>query len=674
MLYFAYVFIAITTVIILLMLFLKNRTFLGRFLSFHYYIVLIVIIILDCLAIAYAFTSTENEIADKLAQNHAEFNDSKNFTPMMRFGVLVTHDPESFTGDKLSYGPNNGLNLMLINDIKTEGFIKEYLTITAKASQGELDDYKYHMTVGGYIGTNVAETSYYSEQFPVPSTWLKPEKGKPVWNKENNYTLTDAGKTILHSQGFNSNPETCNTTGRDNGPFQQQHARFQDEGGSYPPAKGFNPSGESGHKSSVWYFPDELVAVGAELDSSMRYLVPDKLVNKEQELAMLHSGFFNEGERALIEQELGLKMNSPKEDITASANEMYQLFEDDYKQNKDAYAKIINGDPQDFKWAIAMNLVVSGKWKFSSSDSISYVTGNMGKCQSIWKQMFPDKPFTDFSSKVNDRIPSKSPLRTNYGMLVSVGTKYDHSITIIGAQHQIWEAFLGDIEYANMLKLAGVGVDPLNPATYTNSSSNPANTPVGGKPGEGAESGQARQEDGGGDQQWKPQGGNSPWWISRYHIDTSKLSQTRYNYIQNAFKFLGWPYAQIRPIPTSVKQGYLDCSALCCWACKMTVGKMPGTYTNDMTPNLKQISWDQLKPGDLLFFGSSWGNTDHVGIYLSGTDIGTMCMLNEPSPGKVCRVACPWGKSGAKALESYGPWYKNDGKCFPASMDKYLGE
>lgn len=77
-----------------------------------------------------------------------------------------------------------------------------------------------------------------------------------------------------------------------------------------------------------------------------------------------------------------------------------------------------------------------------------------------------------------------------------------------------------------------------------------------------------------------------------------------------------------------------DCSGLVQWAYGRA-GVSTAHYTGDFWRSYKHVSYNQLKPGDLVFF---YRDHHHVGIY-----IGNGLMINAPHTGDVVRIASVLG-------------------------------
>ena len=81
-----------------------------------------------------------------------------------------------------------------------------------------------------------------------------------------------------------------------------------------------------------------------------------------------------------------------------------------------------------------------------------------------------------------------------------------------------------------------------------------------------------------------------------------------------------------------------DCSGLTmkAWA---QAGVKLSHYTGSQYRETARVPVDQLKPGDLVFFGPSVAGIHHVGLY-----IGNGEMIHAPHTGTVVKIATIWRK------------------------------
>ncbi|MBQ9118937.1 MAG: C40 family peptidase [Lachnospiraceae bacterium] len=112
-------------------------------------------------------------------------------------------------------------------------------------------------------------------------------------------------------------------------------------------------------------------------------------------------------------------------------------------------------------------------------------------------------------------------------------------------------------------------------------------------------------------------------WKTAVKIDPidASVSAIRQKVVTEARKYLGLKYVWGG---TSLKTG-ADCSGFCIAiykACGINTKKLPRTsYNMAASANGKTVSLANAKPGDLVFYGDSAGNVNHVGIYLGNNKV-----------------------------------------------------
>lgn len=98
--------------------------------------------------------------------------------------------------------------------------------------------------------------------------------------------------------------------------------------------------------------------------------------------------------------------------------------------------------------------------------------------------------------------------------------------------------------------------------------------------------------------------------------------------VREAFKHLGKPYVWGAKGPNT-----FDCSGLTYYVYMKATGHYIGGWTGEQQYAGTQIPVSQAQPGDLVFWGPSYGVTHHVGIY-----IGNGQFIHAPQPGDKVRV------------------------------------
>jgi cell wall-associated NlpC family hydrolase len=95
-----------------------------------------------------------------------------------------------------------------------------------------------------------------------------------------------------------------------------------------------------------------------------------------------------------------------------------------------------------------------------------------------------------------------------------------------------------------------------------------------------------------------------------------------------AYAQLGKPYAFATAGP-----GTFDCSGLTMAAWR-AAGVSMAHYSGSQAQSFPKVSWEQLRPGDLVFF---YADLHHVGLYIGGGS-----MIHAPRTGDVVKIAPAW--------------------------------
>ena len=115
----------------------------------------------------------------------------------------------------------------------------------------------------------------------------------------------------------------------------------------------------------------------------------------------------------------------------------------------------------------------------------------------------------------------------------------------------------------------------------------------------------------------------------------------RLKIIEEAFKYTGIPYVWGGKTPSG-----FDCSGFTSWVYLHAIGYDMYSYTVSQEAHGREISFGELQPGDLLFWGDR-GASYHVAIY-----IGNGQYIHAPTTGDVVKVGSmsTWAPSFARAI------------------------
>ena len=498
-------------------------------------------------------------------------------------------------------GKINGLNLLLIDSIQTECYVKEYLTIAKKSQDGQLG-VTPGASVEAILGSAVAEQGYYPGT-GVAVSLIPFRNGKIMWDKGKGWTLSELYRNNYTVGGGSLPPHSHEMTGDYIGPFQQTGSYF---GNQYPKSN-MNTKGSA----DAYFFPDEVNGLSVEGKNGLAMLPQGDydLETQNMLLSLCHDpgpGF--------IKQELyGTKGDERKESALELAGEFKKIY-DKYQKNLDAQEI----ESHLWKFIATIGLTENG-WKKASFGDMGYLERNVPYVKQSWKILHGSMDGFDawWSKYKSETIEAKTGLPPGGTTFIAWKGKYWHTSNVESAGHAFAVMYAGRATYARMLKFAGVDVDPTNPATYMNM--------VG-----------AEGDDDGEDDTWTPDGEEIKWMVDA-GVDVSKLSPDRVKALNYAHQYIGLPYRWGGTNPNT--DGGLDCSGFVQWTMKNAMGKSNfGRDTIAQEKEGHEIPWSEARPGDLLFFGSH-GSTHHVAFYLSGTNKSDVVYMDEPRTGKNCQIA-----------------------------------
>lgn len=579
-------------------------------------------------------------------------------------------------------GGTSGLNLLLINDIKTEGFVKEYLEIAKQSEEGKLDDLAVHATVSHILGTQIAEGNTILNG-TLPLTFL-PVSGDqtPYWGKDNPYgvpadkfNLKNANMAF-YTDGGGSVPTSDiprqNSMGTFYGPFQQTPSYFGLQGGSKYQAAKINPSGTSdGRPSDAFYFPDQVVGLSTEMSAALSNY-PTANFTSEQ-VSMLTSAWHNAGSGATAYQ-MAFGINAKNSSLIGNpygddgAKSLGLIFNDitnSYNKHKSALTRTVSDHLWKFIGFIAL---LEEGWTVDPGRNYDYVTtSNARNLRLACQILYPNKSDDEADIYVKDLIAKQTKsldLSSSSAYGRSGGPAYfggvspvihnvreettreyvgsnGKEIPIVNempmetAGHLFASAYAGNYMYGTMLKYAGVGIDPTNPDDFLNNIS---------------------------DSEWKPGQGGIKDQVKQMGYELNGLTANREKLLDYALQFIGNPYCfggdgrtmdnpvesksyiqqlqsqygndssngynVIDPFTKHKGMRLFDCSSFTASMYKEALGiTLPRTSGAQINAtNTSVINVANAKPGDL------GGNNAHIVFFVANTPKGVL-VLDQAMPG-----------------------------------------
>lgn len=504
-----------------------------------------------------------------------------------------------------------GLNLMLINNIKTEGYVKEYLQLAVRSQNGELSDYKYHLGVSGIIGAAMAEQGGYRQSggiLPLSCLPWDNSTNSPKWDKSKNITLEKATYETFMNIGYEPSAWINNYVG----PFQQTQSYFN--GSHYAPSKIFGNGMTSGRTKPDWtYFPDQLSGLDYEVTSASQF--SENFT--EQERAAAASFQHNVG-GSWVTQFLG---------AYSPGNEAgFKVMINDYQTQWKKYSSKIaasNITFSDSKWLSNFLLLEAG-WYLTTrpgddkgSGNTSYASMskvNRSRCLVVFKSLGLGNTDAEMQAYLSSKLKNPS----DYGKCKNAATQgtlwkdcgSDGKLFLLAETggHALSMAFLGELYYARMLKYAGVDVDPANPETYMNKYQG----------------------------EWMPSG--DLFWLKEAvpSIDINSVPKKVGEFLNFAKQFLGTPY-----VWGGRKPGGFDCSGYIQYCVQTHFGGTFGWTTVDQPgdPRVYEVSSDERRIGDFIYIGGAYASASHhVVIYLADAEPGFIWAMHAPQTGDVVKI------------------------------------
>lgn len=543
-----------------------------------------------------------------------------------------------------------GLNLLLINNIETECFVKEYLEICTENQNGELDQTARSATAGiqAIIGINISESKYYpaGDGLTLPKTDLPiGNDGAPYWDGET-YSLKKWGSTQHSIIGGASAA---------GGPFQYI------TGGSLTAINTKSTYNTSGI-GDCYLFPDAVCGLNDYLAGGSAEMNTTSLTANEAAVVLpIAHNRGSAGVRMLYgipySTIYGGRSSNYYNKSGATEAESEKILQDYYN----AIAEIPEGVDAISVGAsggyvmTAFPLIAKG-WYFSTSGGTSAKARYSDTVKAVWNAYFPQEQVNDAASynAAIDRHTSKLSVALGmeetecdftYGTEGGDYAKYythspgdvfrvydtestvyksgDHklvtSLEMITVNHVYNAIAAASQVYAKMLKYAGVDVDPTNPSTYMSNYSE--------------------------NNEWVPTGGDSDVGeeLIANGFDTANTTPERTKVLTAAARLTGITYKQCRHYSgcdgfcfdvEGSRPTHLDCSSFI-WRAYSDAGyDMSGFPMNTSgyagSSVMKEISYDEVKPGDVLIRRDSTG---HAELFL-GKDGSTYSFIESFRPGK----------------------------------------
>lgn len=508
-----------------------------------------------------------------------------------------------------------GLNLMLINNIKTEGFVKEYLTLASQNSEGKLNTYPDHVSVEMILAANATESGFYDPAGALPKQylpWCNICNG-PAWKcshkgvDKNQLTLSQANRNVFtasYTTTYGTVPTSFSTTsgGSDlsTGPFQ---INGLNSNGGYAPSVMNGYKEGNGRSFDCLYFPDNLSALDSRMTHFMNGYSYDTWDDKMKTL--VYSLYYNPGSGDTARYALGGNGISTEK----AYNILNNTYLEDLKYVNEKYGAQIGAltDYNQYSYAIvSLTLVRDRGWKISSLKS-SYAN-SLGK--KYWSSVLGESgDLSSFVSKnIGDAVSASSYSRTTFTIYKDLSDGTRISIDNIGIGHAYCYLYAGQYIYAKMLKYAGVNVDPANPETYMNKYQG----------------------------EWMPSG--DLFWLKEAvpSIDINSVPKKVGEFLNFAKQFLGTPY-----VWGGRKPGGFDCSGYIQYCVQTHFGGTFGWTTVDQPgdPRVYEVSSDERRIGDFIYIGGAYASASHhVVIYLADAEPGFIWAMHAPQTGDVVKI------------------------------------
>lgn len=506
-------------------------------------------------------------------------------------------------------GTVNGLNFQLINNIKTEGYVKEYLTLALNLQEGSIGSLKVYPSVARTLGVAATEQGSYVG-LPILGSVLPLGSDGPRWDKSIDLTLSKATSSVLSKYGYTESfGIVSNATGNYFGGWQV-NISYMDSLAKSKLNVGSTLDG--------LFFPDQMYAYAQVRDN--KYSVVDgyfgetKISDEARDLAtsILYSG------SPIFKYIPGDNPSEQAKNLESIYKWTHSNFISPYMSllNIDAFTK---GSAAKFI-VIMINAKLNGK---ISQETYNYCVNSSYQyniCQSILDTWGISSSVESF---LGNALDTSLPYQGNYsGIMTNVIDGQVYYMVPESTGHYVGEEVLGLYYFGSMLKYAGVNVDPTDPNSYMNT------LPQG---------------------EWKPSGDSV--WMQDYIGNTSVLTEKREKILTEAYKWLGSWYvlggwdppvkdSNGNWINGSPKSGNgsmkgFDCSRYVQYVYQTVLGIdiSRSTWSQRANENTYVINESELLPGDLVYYYGPSADWGHVSFYLGDKD-GVRYYMHAPYDNK----------------------------------------
>lgn len=565
-------------------------------------------------------------------------------------------------------GTVNGLNLLLIDSIQTEGYVKEILSLYRDSANNKLDDYEFQVPLEYKIGIQIDETGPYSQTL-LPKSYLPTRNGVVVWkesfngipaeqmtveklNPDNAISLVASYPDVYGQMSYNVG------TNMFQGLYQNQAGT---EVNGFPASKLNWLGASSGRGARTYYQPDGMSYLNGRITRFVNNFFTNEYASKLKEnpniVNMCVAPIHNAGEAGFLSP---LVYGSHWSDVaTYDSASAYQALESLYNDLNSSISKNSKLKGCYFGHGgrfVGAYLLCEAGWYFTQ-DGLGFLEGSSGLTDEIASSLLGSgKTASDlmsyFRSKISSLPISDSQAVSNYGWYSAsqpwkyYGSnstkgfmfKYDPNktttfksgtsvpfLSVINNESlgQLYSTlFHGSYIFANALKYAGVNVDPTDPNSYMNT------LPQG---------------------EWKPSGDSV--WMQDYIGNTSVVTEKREKILTEAYKWLGSWYVlggwdppvkdssgnwiNGSPISGNGSMKGFDCSRYVQYVYQTVLGVdiSRSTWSQRANENTYVINQSELLPGDLVYYYGPSADWGHVSFYLGDKD-GVRYYMHAPYDNK----------------------------------------